>query len=122
MLSRTAEDLFWMARNMERAENAARMLDVSFRLSLLPSSLDRKAQFEPTLSIAPGDGTFYERYDELSQENLVRYVALDPENAGSIYSLVRNARENARARRASISAQAPPGRSTREVSSESTLS
>ena len=24
MLSRTAEDLYWMARNMERAENTAR--------------------------------------------------------------------------------------------------
>ncbi|MEM7192490.1 MAG: alpha-E domain-containing protein, partial [Pseudomonadota bacterium] len=106
MLSRTAEDLYWMARNMERAENTARMLDVSFRLSLLPSSLDRKAQFEPILAIAPGDGTFYERYSELSHENLVRYVGLDPENAGSIYSLMRNARENARARRASISSEA----------------
>ena len=106
MLSRTAEDLYWMARNMERAENTARMLDVSFRLSLLPSALDRDAQFEPILTIAPGDGTFYERYDELSYENLVRYVALDPENNGSIYSLMRNARENARARRASISSEA----------------
>lgn len=106
MLSRTAEDLFWMARNMERAENTARMLDVSFRLSLLPTSLDRRSQFEPILSIAPGDDTFYERYDELSHENLVRYVALDAENTGSIYSLIRNARENARARRASISSEA----------------
>ncbi len=35
MLSRTAENLFWMARDMERAENTARMLDVSFRMALL---------------------------------------------------------------------------------------
>ena len=106
MLSRTAENLFWMARSMERAENTARMLDVSFRLSLLPSALDREAQFEPVLSIAPGDGTFDERYGELTQESIIRYVALDQENAGSIYSLIRNARENARARRASISSEA----------------
>jgi uncharacterized alpha-E superfamily protein len=38
MLSRTAENLFWMARGMERAENTARMLDVSFRMSLLPAT------------------------------------------------------------------------------------
>ncbi len=106
MLSRTAENLFWMARSMERAENTARMLDVNFRLSLLPSALDREAQFEPVLSIAPGDGTFDERYGELTQESIIRYVALDQENAGSIYSLIRNARENARARRASISSEA----------------
>ena len=43
MLSRTAENLFWMARDMERAENTARMLDVSFRMALLPSALDKQA-------------------------------------------------------------------------------
>ena len=36
MLSRTAADLYWMARYLERAENMARMLDVSFSLSLMP--------------------------------------------------------------------------------------
>ncbi|MGD8551883.1 MAG: alpha-E domain-containing protein, partial [Methyloceanibacter sp.] len=106
MLSRTAEDLYWMARNMERAENTARMLEVSFRMSMLPSSMDREAEFQPILAIAPGDGTFQDHYDKLSFENAVRYVALDPENNGSIYSLIRNARENARARRASISSEA----------------
>ncbi|MGH6735025.1 MAG: alpha-E domain-containing protein [Methyloceanibacter sp.] len=106
MLSRTAENLFWMARNMERAENTARMLDVSFRMSLLPSSRDKQAQFEPILSIAPGDGRFDELYGMLSHENIIRYVALDPENAGSICSLIKNARENARAQRSAISSEA----------------
>ena len=36
MLCRTANELFWMARHIERAENTARMLDVTFRMSLLP--------------------------------------------------------------------------------------
>ena len=36
MLSRTANDLFWMSRQMERAENTARTLDVTYRMSLLP--------------------------------------------------------------------------------------
>ena len=106
MLSRTADNLFWMARNMERAENTARMLDVSFRMSLLPSSVDKQAQFEPILSIAPGDGTFSERYGALSHENIIRYVVLDQDNAGSICSLIRNARENARAQRSAISSEA----------------
>ncbi len=61
MLSRTAENLFWMARDMERAENTARMLDVSFRMALLPSTIDKQAlHFEPILAIAPGDGRFGE--------------------------------------------------------------
>ena len=36
MLSRTANDLYWMSRHIERAENIARMLDVTYRMSLLP--------------------------------------------------------------------------------------
>ena len=98
MLSRTAENLFWMARNMERAENTARMLDVSFRMALLPSTLDKQAlHFEPILAIAPGDGRFHELYGELTHETIMRYVALEPENPGSIWSLItRRARERPR--------------------------
>jgi uncharacterized alpha-E superfamily protein len=107
MLSRSAENLFWMARNMERAENTARMLDVSFRMSLLPSTLDKQAlHFEPILAIAPGDGRFHELFDEMTHETIIRYVALEPENAGSIWSLTRQARENARAQRSAISSEA----------------
>ena len=100
MLSRTAENLFWMARDMERAENTARMLDVSFRMALLPSTIDKQAlHFEPILAIAPGDGRFDELYGELTHETIVRYVALEQANPASIWSLIRFARENARAPR-----------------------
>jgi uncharacterized alpha-E superfamily protein len=36
MLSRHANELYWMARHIERAENTARLLDVTYRTSLLP--------------------------------------------------------------------------------------
>ena len=36
MLSRTADHLYWMARYTERAENLARILEVNYRMSLLP--------------------------------------------------------------------------------------
>jgi len=39
MLSRTADHLYWLARYTERAENLARLLDVSYQMSLLPQSL-----------------------------------------------------------------------------------
>ena len=34
MLSRIADALFWIARYMDRAENAARMLDVTYHMLL----------------------------------------------------------------------------------------
>ncbi len=36
LLGRTAASLFWMARYMERAENMARLIEVSYRISLMP--------------------------------------------------------------------------------------
>ena len=38
MLSRTADNLYWIARYMERADTVARLLEVGSRISLLPSA------------------------------------------------------------------------------------
>ena len=37
MLSRTAENLFWSARYIERADSLARLLEVGYRISLIPN-------------------------------------------------------------------------------------
>ncbi len=37
MLSRTAENLYWLARYMERAETMARLLEVGYRMGMMPS-------------------------------------------------------------------------------------
>ena len=53
MLSRTADHLFWMSRYTERAENTARMLNVSYETSLLPQTADvAKKGWEGLLSIS----------------------------------------------------------------------
>jgi len=36
MLGRTANDLYWLARYVERAENMARLTEVGYRIALLP--------------------------------------------------------------------------------------
>ncbi|MCA4911140.1 MAG: alpha-E domain-containing protein, partial [Methylobacterium sp.] len=38
MLARTADNLFWLSRYVERAESLARILDVALRLATLPSA------------------------------------------------------------------------------------
>ena len=45
MLSRTADHLYWMARYTERAENLARMIEVNYRMSLLPQEPQRLLEF-----------------------------------------------------------------------------
>jgi len=81
MLCRTANELYWMARHIERAENIARLLDVTYRMSLLPYEV-----IEPGLAwaepwavplITSGLATaFYERFRELSAENVLRFMII----------------------------------------------
>lgn len=106
MLSRTADHLYWMSRYTERAENLARMLDVQYRMSLLSKksgTFDRS--WGAILSINELDGAFSDRYDGITQANVLRYMAFDPENPSSIYSCLRAARENAHAVRGTLTSE-----------------
>ena len=40
MLGRSAAALYWMSRYMERAENMARLLEVGYRISLMPGAVE----------------------------------------------------------------------------------
>jgi uncharacterized alpha-E superfamily protein len=107
MLSRTANDLLWMARQVERAENTARILDVTYRMSLLPyrvMELDEKwAEPWAVPMITTGLAThYYQRYTELTAENVLRFMVLDATNPFSIYSSLHAARENARGQRGAV--------------------
>jgi uncharacterized alpha-E superfamily protein len=107
MLARTAENLFWMARHIERAENTARILDVAHRSALLPLDLEGT---EAYLWYAPlnitGCAPLYEEQFGLAQSHKVsRFLAFDTENPSSIYNCLRLARENARAVRGAITTE-----------------
>ncbi|WP_211251806.1 alpha-E domain-containing protein [Andreprevotia chitinilytica] len=105
MLSRTADHLYWMSRYLERAENLARLLDVSFSLSLLPQSKGARAEMQAPLVITETLDEYQERYSEISAENLFAFMALDRDNPASIVGCLRRARENAHAVRGKITAE-----------------
>jgi uncharacterized alpha-E superfamily protein len=110
MLCRTANELYWMARHIERAENTARLLDVTYRMSLLPYET-----IEPGLAwaepwavplITSGLATaFYQRFPHLSAESVLRYMILETSNPSSIYCCLRAARESARSVRGAITSE-----------------
>src|SRR6188474_2974105 len=103
MLARAADNLYWIARYMERAENMARMLDVSWRMSLLPMGDDpQRLQWEPALIVAGCDERFAARGGAINARNVIEFLALDPANPSSIHSCLRSARENARAMRTQL--------------------
>lgn len=106
MLSRTAANLYWMSRYVERAENTARILDVAYRMSLLTKdpSLQDQEWFAP-LNITGTLFPFSGRHDVVNARQVLHFMALDPDNPASIYNCALQARENARAVRGSITSE-----------------
>lgn len=103
MLSRTADHLFWMARYVERAENTARMLDVTLTTSLLPQSPSQTERgWRAILGISELQPGFDVRHPRIDAASVLDYMVRDPANLSSIHSCLRAARENARAVRGSL--------------------
>ena len=65
MLGRTAESLFWMSRQIERAENMARLAEAGFRISLTPDTGDgHREEWRSTLTSAGVLGHFLDKYGD----------------------------------------------------------
>jgi uncharacterized alpha-E superfamily protein len=106
MLSRTADHLFWMSRYTERAENTARMLDVSYQMSLLPQSAGvAQMGWQGLLSISELLPFYKSKYDEVTAANVMRFMVSDENNPSSIISCLRAVRENARAVRGALTTE-----------------
>lgn len=101
MLSRVADAMYWMNRYLERAENYARFVDVNFNL-MLESPPEYSAQWDPLIT-ATGDWDLYkELYQRSDKSTAIYYLGFDEKNPNSIYSSLRNVRENARTLRPEI--------------------
>ena len=106
MLSRTADHLYWMARYTERAENMARLLDVTHQMSLVPQSVAAENQnWGAILALNSLEAVYAKTYDEVNAENVLRFMVSDPGNPSSIFSCLRAARENAHAVRGTLTAE-----------------
>src|SRR5664279_2557396 len=81
MLSRTADNLYWTGRYIERAENLARVLDVSYRNALLdlPGS-PPESEWRDALASLGNPPQFAERELGLNEADITRFFAVDVES------------------------------------------
>ncbi len=106
MLSRTADHLFWMSRYIERAESLARLLDVTWQMSLVPQSLEAANQnWNAIIALNSLEEKFADRYSAVNAENVLRFMVSDTGNHASILSCLRLTRENAHAVRGTITSE-----------------
>ncbi|WP_022707931.1 MULTISPECIES: alpha-E domain-containing protein [Paracoccus] len=106
MLSRTASNLFWMGRHLERAETAARLLDVGQRITLLPNTdAGYQNEWNSLLQASGTSAVFAQKYGEATQEKIEEFIFFDRDNPSSVVSCIEKARESGRIVRTALTSQ-----------------
>lgn len=103
MLGRTASNLFWMGRYMERAENVARLTEVGHRLSLTPDvGSGYRADWRATLTAAGCADPTAAGLQKLTAETVQKFLLFDRNNPSSVASCLEAARTNGRSVRTAL--------------------
>jgi len=106
MLSRTAENLYWLARYVERAEYLARTIEATLRATALPNAYVGKTnEWDSALLTAGVADGFYRHYDEADERNVIDYHAFSLDNPSSIRNCMDNARLNSRSVRTALTGE-----------------
>src|ERR1700730_1624682 len=106
MLSRTAENLYWLARYLGRAEYLARAIDATLRVTALPNAYVGKTnEWNSALLTAGVSASFYETHKEADEQSVVYYLSFSSANPSSIKNCIENARLNSRSVRTALTGE-----------------
>lgn len=105
MLARLAEDLYWAGRFLERLQHTARVLDVTTDTVTTSPTTEEEDAWQRALATLVLEHSYRQQHDEVVASAVVDYCVIDPENAGSVGSLVRGLRENVRRARELVSSE-----------------
>ena len=105
MLARVVENVYWLSRYLERAENTARIIGVNTNLLLdLPGGI--APGWLPLVDISGNRAEFDARGTKGDERDVVHFLIAEKDNPGSICSSLSSARENARTLREILPAEA----------------
>jgi uncharacterized alpha-E superfamily protein len=108
MLSRTAANLYWTGRYMERADFLARLLDATVRLSALPTTYGGDpTAWSGALATADQAEAFAAVHgDPPTEAAVIQFLTVGPNNPSGICECIEHARSNARAVRTGLTREA----------------
>ncbi|PWG61003.1 alpha-E domain-containing protein [Spiribacter halobius] len=95
MLSRVAENLYWMTRYLERAENTARLINTTSQM-VLDGPRNVPVSWRSLVDILGSRPRFDAEGLADDERSVMRFLVDEPAHGGSIQASVRAARENAR--------------------------
>lgn len=108
LLSRVAESLFWLGRHVERAENTARLLDVTYHGRLEPGNergFGTDNTWEALITTLGLSRRYASLNDEFDEAGVVEFLTVNTANSSSIVSSLAAARDNARSVRDYLSSE-----------------
>src|SRR5881398_386446 len=106
MLSRTAAQLYWIGRYVERAEFTARLLEATLRLDALSARPAGKVAWDSALRVTACDKRYAATGLPTEPQSVAGYLTLSPENPNSIRSCLDSARSNAKSVRTALTRDA----------------
>jgi len=95
MLSRVAENVYWFARYVERAENTARMI-LAYSTALLDLPVYARSDWKSLLTTLASEQEYSLKYDSFAERDVLRYLIVEKEGSSSIIFSLKMARENCR--------------------------
>jgi uncharacterized alpha-E superfamily protein len=102
MLARTAANLYWIGRYMERAQFTTRLIEATIRLDSLSPHTESSNTWASALAVVGVELT-RDNGAEVTSTRARTYLALDAENSNSVKCCVSRARDSARAARNRLS-------------------
>ncbi len=106
MLSRTAESLYWASRYVERAETTARLVEVGYRMSMIPAvGGGHTNEWASILASAGVSQAFRATGKQPDEAAVVDFMFFDRSNPSSIRSCIQGARENIRGARPALTSE-----------------
>jgi len=101
MLGRHGNNLFWMARYLERSENNARRIQAALHYALSRADEGRD-EWTTIVTHSGNEEVFREIYGTHSTANVINFLLRDRANANSVIALMSNARQNGRSVRTAL--------------------
>jgi len=95
LLSRTAEDLYWLGRNVERVESVSRLVGEYTNL-LVDLPVDVASDWSALLAVTGSQDGFTDRYPHVGEAEIVTFLMADLGNPGSVLRAISGARERLR--------------------------
>lgn len=99
MLARVAENVYWLSRYLERAENTARLVNVYGQTLMDMPDVDSHDGWMPLVSISGLDELYLEHHQRANEADVTAFLLSDKDNPGSMVNIAQAIKHNLRSSR-----------------------